>query len=222
MKTISDYWKDFAVRWEESSYDRRMDGLSLVERVATRQREHILARRQTALRFLAPRIAGRRVLEIGCGGGALALDLARHGAAHVTGIDISPDVIQIATAKARDAGLSGTVEFLAGSIETLPADRIGTVDVLTGLGILEYLNPETTARLIASVRPTALFLSFDERRLTTKTALHFVYRRLKRFPYYRKYGAQELQALLRTAGVPQSSIVREGDNTFVTTFELNR
>jgi hypothetical protein len=45
MKTIGDYWKDFAIRWEESSYDRRAGGLSIVEKIATLQREHILARR---------------------------------------------------------------------------------------------------------------------------------------------------------------------------------
>src|SRR4029077_20947328 len=116
MKTISEYWKDFAMQWEESSYDRRSDGLSLVERVATRQREHILARRQTALRYLAPRVAGARALAIVCGGGALALDLARHGAAHVVGIDISPEVIQLATAKARTEGLADRTEFIAGAI----------------------------------------------------------------------------------------------------------
>jgi 2-polyprenyl-3-methyl-5-hydroxy-6-metoxy-1,4-benzoquinol methylase len=219
MKTISEYWKDFAMQWEESSYDRRSDGLSLVERVATRQREHILARRQTALRYLAPRVAGARVLEIGCGGGALALDLARHGAAHVVGIDISPEVIQLATAKARTEGLADRTDFIAGAIESSPIERFGDVDVIVGLGILEYLDPDAVVRLIAALRPRALFFAFDERRVSLKTALHFVYRRLKRLPYYKKYSTQELKALLARAGVARSSTLRDGDNSFVTSFE---
>ncbi len=82
MKTIADYWKGFAVRWEESSYQHRAEGLSIIERLATRQREHILARRATALAYLDHHVSCARDR---CGGGALALELASRGAAHEAG-----------------------------------------------------------------------------------------------------------------------------------------
>ena len=219
MKTIGDYWKDFAIRWEESSYEHRTGGLSIVEKIATWQREHILARRRSALAHLKNRIAGLRVLEIGCGGGAFSLELLKGGAAHVSGIDISPQVIAVAAEHARQAGVAERAAFAAMTIEDAPGRSFGQVDLLVGLGILEYLEPVVLVTLIRAVRPRQVLFSFDERRATVKTALHFVYRRLKRFPFYKKYSAGELSALLTEAGVPRTAVFREGDNSFITTFE---
>src|SRR6266700_3039137 len=154
MKTIGDYWKDFAIRWEESSYEHRVGGLSIVEKIATLQREHILARRRTALAHLKGRIAGLRVLEIGCGGGAFSLQLLGCGAREVTGIDISPEVIAVAANKARQAGVSDRATFRAMTIEEAVGGSFGCVDALVGLGILEYLEPDVLAALTRSVRPS--------------------------------------------------------------------
>ncbi len=219
MKTIGEYWKDFAIRWEESSYEHRAGGLSMVERIATLQREHILARRRTALAHLSDRVAGLRVLEIGCGGGTLSLELLRRGAAHATGVDISPEVIAVAAKKAREAGLADRAEFMAMTVEDAVGRSFGQVDLIVGLGILEYLEPEVVAQLVRAVRPGQVVFSFDERRATLKTALHFVYRQLKQFPYYKKYSASELSALLAGVGFPRTSVFRDGDNSFITSFD---
>ena len=218
MKTIGEYWKDFAIRWEESSYEHRVGGLSIVERIATYQRQHILARRQTAVAHLSGRVAGLRVLEIGCGGGAFSLELLRQGAAHVTGIDISPDVIAVAMKKAREEGLADRAVFVAATIEDAVTRPFGAIDLLAGLGILEYLEPEIVVRLVRAVQPAHVVFSFDERRVTLKTALHFVYRQLKRLPYYKKYSSREIAALLADAGFPKTTVFREGDNSFITTW----
>lgn len=215
MRTIADYWKEFAVHWEESSYEHRAAGLSLVERLATRQREHILARRATAERRLASRVAGARVLEIGCGGGALCIALARWGAAHVVGIDVSDEVISVARAKAAAAGIDDRVRFLATTVENAPLDQIGDVDLLVGLGILEYLRPGDVSALIARLKPRQVFLSYDERRVTLKTALHAVYRGLKRLPFYQKYRAPEIRALVERAAGMKVETFRDGNNSFV-------
>ena|SRR5438132_6239266 len=119
MRTIADYWKDFAVRWEESSYQHRAEGLSIIERVATRQRKHILARRVTALAYLEHHVRGLRVLEIGCGGGALAVELASRGAAHIVGLDVSAAVVEVAREKAKLAGVADRIHFITGTVEQL-------------------------------------------------------------------------------------------------------
>jgi ubiquinone/menaquinone biosynthesis C-methylase UbiE len=54
---------------------------------------------------------GVRVLDIGCGTGLLTLACARRGA-HVTGIDISPLMIDIARQKAKEAGLEDHITLM--------------------------------------------------------------------------------------------------------------
>jgi len=59
-------------------------------------------------------IRGARVLDIGCGlGGIDLLLVTEHGAGHVVGIDVNPDVIELARELAERKGLSHAVSFAA-------------------------------------------------------------------------------------------------------------
>ncbi len=76
-------------------------------------------------------LSGRRALDVGCGGGILAEDLAAAGA-HVVAIDPSAKTIEVARAHAASRGLSidyrvGFAEDLA---ETAAYDAVFAVDVL--------------------------------------------------------------------------------------------
>ena len=58
-------------------------------------------------------VAGKRVLDIGCGSGGITLSLARdHGAATVTGIDVEGPVCAEARRRAARAGFAGEVRIL--------------------------------------------------------------------------------------------------------------
>lgn len=59
-------------------------------------------------------LAGSTVLELGCGVGALTLELLRRGAPSAVGVDLSPKMIQLARTLANEAGLSGVVSFEVG------------------------------------------------------------------------------------------------------------
>jgi len=65
-------------------------------------------------------IQSMRVLEIGCGAGELARELAERGAGSVTGIDLSPESVALATREAASEGLSGRVRFEVGNGATEP------------------------------------------------------------------------------------------------------
>jgi len=55
-------------------------------------------------------LTGKRVLDIGCGSGAITLSLAQdHGAEHVTGIDVEDDVVAAAIARIEAAKAAGEV-----------------------------------------------------------------------------------------------------------------
>ncbi|MGE3916851.1 MAG: methyltransferase domain-containing protein [Hyphomicrobiaceae bacterium] len=80
-------------------------------------------------------VAGKRVLEVGCGDGALAVELARRGA-RVTGIDGSPRMIEAARDSAAAAGVA--IELTTGPAEALPlAD--GSFDLIVAQTILCFV-----------------------------------------------------------------------------------
>jgi 2-polyprenyl-3-methyl-5-hydroxy-6-metoxy-1,4-benzoquinol methylase len=52
-----------------------------------------------SFRSLLPDVAGRRVLDLGCGAGQLARHLAERGAAEVIGVDLSEKMLALARAE---------------------------------------------------------------------------------------------------------------------------
>jgi len=84
-----------------------------------------LSRRRSRSRPLADAleeagIQSKRVLEIGCGAGELARELAQRGARSVTGIDLSPETVALAAREAAAEGLAGKVRFEVGNGATEP------------------------------------------------------------------------------------------------------
>jgi magnesium-protoporphyrin O-methyltransferase len=71
--------------------------------------------RSTLLGWLPEDLRGARVLDAGCGTGALAVEAARRGA-HVVAIDLSPTLVGLARERsARDLG-TGSIEFRVGDM----------------------------------------------------------------------------------------------------------
>ena len=72
-------------------------------------------------------VKGKRVLDLGCGDGRLALGVAPY-AKTVVGIDPDTELIADATARAHQAGLRNT-QFVVGAGQSLPFDA-GSFDVV--------------------------------------------------------------------------------------------
>ena len=66
------------------------------------------------------------VLELGCGTGRVSLALAEAGI-DVTGVDISPRMIERATAKAKQRGLSGKATFVVGDMLDVQVGELGDI-----------------------------------------------------------------------------------------------
>ncbi|MEO7386349.1 MAG: bifunctional 2-polyprenyl-6-hydroxyphenol methylase/3-demethylubiquinol 3-O-methyltransferase UbiG [Gammaproteobacteria bacterium] len=90
-------------------------------------------------------LAGRRVLDVGCGGGLLSEAMARQGAT-VTGIDLSPEALAIARLHLVESGLE--VSYQQISAEDLAAQAPHSFDVVTCMELLEHV-PDP-ARLVRS------------------------------------------------------------------------
>lgn len=99
-----------------------------------------------------------RVLELGCGTGTTALELAAN-AAEIIATDYSPAMIDIATSKAASAGVQN-VQFRTGSLDDPALGREG-FDVVMAMNLLHLLEdtPKTIRRISELVRPGGLFIS---------------------------------------------------------------
>ncbi|WP_439518375.1 bifunctional 2-polyprenyl-6-hydroxyphenol methylase/3-demethylubiquinol 3-O-methyltransferase UbiG [Hydrogenophaga sp.] len=82
-------------------------------------------------------LAGKRVLDIGCGGGILSDSMARKGA-NVLGIDLSSKALRVAQLHALEAG-TANVQYEEISAEALALERPGEFDVVTCMEMLEHV-----------------------------------------------------------------------------------
>lgn len=102
---------------------------------------------------------GLRFLDVGCGGGLLSETLAQSGA-HVTGIDLAPDLIEVARLHALESQL--TVDYQTISVQSVAAQQPGQFDGVTCMELLEHV-PDPAAIISAcaqALKPGGwLFLS---------------------------------------------------------------
>lgn len=89
----------------------------------------------------------QKVLDIGCGTGALSIRAARKGA-FVKGIDINPQMLEVAMRNAREAGITNRVEFAEMSVVELDREESECYDVvMSGLCFSELSFDEVTFTL---------------------------------------------------------------------------
>ena len=81
-------------------------------------------------------LAGKQVLDVGCGGGILSESMVQRGA-FVTGIDMGEAPLAVARLHGMESGIP--VEYRRSTIEQVAADNPGHYDVVTCLEMLEHV-----------------------------------------------------------------------------------
>ena len=156
---------------------------------------------------LAP-LAGKKVLDIGCGGGILSDAMARKGA-DVTGIDLSTKALKVAQLHALAADTQG-VSYREISAEALAQEQPAGFDVVTCMEMLEHVpDPASVVQACATlVKPGGwVFLSTINRNpksfLFAIVGAEYLLRMLPRgtHEYAKMIRPSELAAYCRTAGL---------------------
>ncbi|MFX3622431.1 MAG: bifunctional 2-polyprenyl-6-hydroxyphenol methylase/3-demethylubiquinol 3-O-methyltransferase UbiG [Limnobacter sp.] len=105
-------------------------------------------------------LKGKRVLDVGCGGGILAESMARRGA-DVLGIDLADKSLKVAELHKLETGVNN-VNYRFVSAEQLAAEEQGTFDVVTCLEMLEHVpDPAQTIQACANLCKPGGWLFFS-------------------------------------------------------------
>ena len=85
---------------------------------------------------------GLRALDVGCGGGLLSEAMAQAGA-DVVGVDLSPELLEVAKLHALGSGLTG-IDYQLQSAEDMARAHADTFDLVTCMEMLEHVpDPES-------------------------------------------------------------------------------
>lgn len=174
---MRDYWDDKITWWAESSYEEAPRGF--VEKFMANLRRSVHARAVIALELLKPHLAGKVVLDIGCGNGHFAQGCLELGARHVIGTDISPAAIELARRNARKNGLADKTTFEVGRA----GGELPPSDFVTGFGLIDWLSREECMTLFRNIRGRRYCFSFSEQDGSFDEWVHHFYliERLKWF-----------------------------------------
>lgn len=93
-------------------------------------------------------ISGKRVIDVGCGGGILAEAMADRGA-EVTGIDLSERSLKVAQLHLLESGRQ--VTYRNAAVEDLAREQPESFDVVTCMEVLEHV-PHPAAHIAACAR----------------------------------------------------------------------
>jgi magnesium-protoporphyrin O-methyltransferase len=117
--------------------------------------------RNTLLSWLPQDLRGQRILDAGCGTGALAVEAARRGA-HVVAVDLSPTLVDLARERLPESLLSspgwGAIEFRSGDMLD---PGLGEFDHVVAMdSLIHYRDTDivsSLARLAARTRQSIVF-----------------------------------------------------------------
>ena len=115
----------------------------------------------TAIERLAP-AHGEKILDIGCGCGTTSLELARRAGAsgHVTAVDISQLMLEVARRAAKEAQLTN-ITFLEADAQTYPFRPRSFDALFSRFGIMFFVDPVAAFRnLLAALKPGSGRLAF--------------------------------------------------------------
>jgi 2-polyprenyl-3-methyl-5-hydroxy-6-metoxy-1,4-benzoquinol methylase len=174
-----DHWRSEAAYFDRVAAARRAAIARTDARVLARYGA-AAPRRRFAREFrfaLHGALAGKTVVDVGCGDGRDTVTLALLGAERVIGVDLSPGAIELGRTRAELNGVADRVDFVCAPVETAPLAP-GTFDVVWCNAILHHVtdNLDVVMRNMARwCKPTGL-MSFAE-----PTNFNPTLRRLRKF-----------------------------------------
>ena len=176
----------------------------------------------------AAALRGKRVLDVGCGGGILSEAMAACGA-EVTGIDLSDAALKVAQLHLAESG--HRIAYLKAAAEDFARDEAQTFDVVTCMEVLEHV-PDPASQVVACGRLLkpgghAFFATINRNPKSFLFAIvgaEYILRLLPRgtHEYERLIKPSELAAYCRSAGLAVSELIGMTYNPLTKVYALAR
>lgn len=173
-------------------------------------------------------LAGKTVVDIGCGGGILAESMAKSGA-NVTGIDLSEKALKVADLHSLESGVQVRYELIAA--EELAEREAGRFDVVTCMEMLEHVpDPAAIVAACAKLAKPGGKVFFSTINRNPKAYLHavigaeYLLRMLPKGTHdYAKFiTPAELSRFAREAGLSIDALKGMGYNPLTKIYTLNQ
>lgn len=153
--------------------------------------------RSTLIGWLPSDLTGARVLDAGCGTGALSTEMAGRGA-QVTAIDLSPTLVNLARHRALRERYSGQIDFRVGD---MLAPALGRFDFIVAMDSLIHYRAEDMVKVLGHLgrRSASGVLFTFAPRTTALAVMHTIGRafpRKDRAPAIEPVRAEALSALI--------------------------
>jgi 2-polyprenyl-6-hydroxyphenyl methylase/3-demethylubiquinone-9 3-methyltransferase len=171
-------------------------------------------------------LAGKQVLDVGCGGGILSEAMAARGAA-VTAIDLADKPLKVAQLHLLESGLS--VDYRKAAVEDIARTEPGRFDVVTCMELLEHVpDPASTvAACVQALKPGGwcFFATINRNPKSYLFAIIGAEYLLKLLPkgthdYAKFVRPSELARYCRLAGLSVQRIVGMSYNPFTKSYSL--
>jgi len=173
-------------------------------------------------------IQGKKILDVGCGGGILTESLAKAGA-HAKGIDLSEKALKVADLHSLESGVAVQYEYI--SAEDLAAKEAGQYDVVTCMEMLEHVpNPLSVIKACAALAKPGGKVFFSTLNRNPKSYLlavigaEYILRMLPKGTHdYKKFiKPSELNDFLRESSLEMNEIIGLSYNPITEIYALGR
>jgi 2-polyprenyl-6-hydroxyphenyl methylase/3-demethylubiquinone-9 3-methyltransferase len=173
-------------------------------------------------------LAGKTVLDVGCGGGILAESIAKKGA-KVTGIDLSEKALKVADLHSLESGVDVRYELIAA--EELASREAGHYDVVTCMEMLEHVpDPAAIVQACATLVKPGGHVFFSTLNRNPKSYLfaiigaEYILRLLPRgtHDYMKFITPAELSQYIRRAGLEVDALKGMTYNPLTQIYSLNQ
>jgi magnesium-protoporphyrin O-methyltransferase len=153
--------------------------------------------RNTLLSWLPQNMSGARLLDAGCGTGALSIEAARRGA-RVVAVDLSPTLVAVAYERLPKDLDASAIEFKSGDMLD---PKLGEFDFVVAMDSLIHYRPTDICRIMVGMAERtseALLVTFAPKTpaLAVMHAVGRLFPRSDRAPAIEPVGEQKLRRLL--------------------------
>lgn len=192
--------------WARLTSDAPVSGIRATVRAGRDRMRRLL------LDWLPEDLAGRRILDAGCGTGALAVEAARRGA-EVVAIDLSPTLVDLARDRLPAIPGPGRVEFRVGDMLD---PTLGHFDHVVAMDSLIHYRADDAVRVLAGLAPrtsTSMVFTFAPRTalLSVMHTAGKLFPRQDRSPSIQPVSQRGLVAAVRRESVLNDLAVGRGE-----------